>query len=252
MREGEGGFVIHMKADNTDSAQRSYREWVQQKTMDTGIEGEGTARQRIKTIRDNCHLKSFKKTMKRLHGEGRQSWRFWSRLALGCLPTHSQMAKYAQGSEEGACATVYQESIGEQGKCIRCGHAKETTEHAIRTCPEVRERWDRLGVRLDRIWCEAGQEWGKENWLEEGGEDQGEWQPMMAATGMVPKGVRKRMQTQQPKIQKLIDYTAELMLQTAEEAWESRNEAVMAWVEDNPELKERKQQANRNRWKTEP
>ena len=61
------------------------------------------------------------------------------------------MSKFAQDSSEGIYATVYADTIGDEGKCTRCGHAKETTEYAVRTCPAAKPWWDRRQHKLEEM-----------------------------------------------------------------------------------------------------
>jgi ribonuclease HI len=249
-RAGELRFIIHSANNPANMAQGKYKAWVADMCKDMARGEEGTARHKVGEARDRSHGKSYGTLMKTLHAEGSPTWRFWSRLSLGCLPTHSQMSKFARSSPEGAYATVYRDVIGDEGKCVRCGHSKETTEHAITTCPEARQWWDRLQHTLEEKWREAGEDWRQHDWIEaKVGEYEG-WHPMRAAEGLVPRDIGTRLCMQDPKICKLVNETAKAAVNTAFNVWEARNESVLAWLELNPELKERKKHADRTGWRS--
>jgi ribonuclease HI/exonuclease III len=249
-RAGELRFIIHSASNPTNMAQGRYKTWVADMGQDVAKGEDGTARHRVGEARDRSHEKSYRTLMKTLHSEGPPTWRFWSRLSLGCLPTHSQMSKFARSSPEGAYATVYRDTIGEEGTCVRCGHDKETTEHAITACPRARQWWERLQHSLEEKWREAGEDWRQHDWIEaKVGEYEG-WHPMRAAEGLIPKDIGDRLCMQDPKICKLVNETAKAAVSTAFEVWEARNESVLEWLELNPELKERKKHADRTGWRS--
>ena len=169
-------------------------------------------------------------------------------MTLGCLPTHSQMAKFIQTSPEGAYAKVYEGELGEQGRCIRCNHDKETTAHAILECPDSAQRWERAHHRIEEMWREAEREWGGVDWLRGRASEYEGWTPMMAAAGMVPKGLQISMQD--PAVCKLVNDTTRMILQTSFEVWERRNAAELEWLESDSGLKERKKAADRTGWRS--
>ena len=68
----------------------------------------------------------------------------------------------------------------------------------------------------------------------------------------VPKGALQRMRIKGPAAIKLINKTANMILNTAQAAWDQRNEAAQDWLDSNPELKERKKRADRVGWKSDP
>ena len=79
-------------------AQGSYKKWIADTSRSVEVGKEGTARNKVQRAREQAREKSYKALMKVLHKEGSPTSRFWSRLSLQCLPTHSQMSKFAQSS----------------------------------------------------------------------------------------------------------------------------------------------------------
>ena len=246
VRSGESRFIISSKEDNTDIAQGAYKEWIQNKASENRQHGDKTARHVMKQIRSISHQKVFGSMMKWLD-QGTISWRFWSRVTLQCLPTHSRMAKFAKGSSTNAYTEVYENLIGEEGKCIRCGHGKETVEHAILECPKAENRWGRAQHIIEQMWEKEGECWNQADWLNKTHQYDG-WCKMNAAMGMAPAQIGEYISMSEISKYKLVTNTTKIILETAKAVWQDRNEETKTWVESDPLLMKRKKHADRTGW----
>jgi hypothetical protein len=177
------------------------------------------------------------------------SWRFWIRLAIGCLPTNKRLMKMANSPEDNIYRHVYADSLGEHGRCNRCGHDQETAQHAIAECPKAKPRWDRLHSRLEDEWAEAGLDWNKINWLNP--ELYPGCDPHLARMGVVPRQATDGIPGASIATYKLIASTALQMLETSWETWEERNKHNLEWLESMPDVKARKARADRTSWRFE-
>ena len=251
VRAGELRFVLANAEVSTDSAQSSYKDWIDEEQWEIGKRVPSKARELLEAIREVGSNKATRTLTKSLHQQGNTTWRFWSRTLMRCLPTHSQMAKFAGSSETNAYRTVYQDELGAEGRCIRCGHGKETTEHAILECTESAPRWQRLQHELEQIWEHAGEDWTQTGWLENTESRYPGWKHAWTITGIIPREAVNSMQDGGLAAIKLLNEAAKLILDTAFKAWEARNSRVQEWIESNPELKERKMHADRTGWRSE-
>jgi hypothetical protein len=194
---------------------------------------------------------TFSNLMKKLDTTGGPTWRFWSRVALETLPTHGQMATYAAASEENAYKSVYRDTLGEHGRCTRCGAAVETTRHALYQCPDSGPRWEKLDYELEQLWETYGLRWNEWNWIQDNAKKYPGWKIEHAIAGLVPKqlGQETGINTSLIGIKKLISETSQLIIKASYKVWERRNDEVKKWIETIPELKQRKEEANRNGWR---
>jgi ribonuclease HI len=254
VRAGEYPYIIVSKENDTDSAQGSYKEWVELKQWQKAGETPSTSRDRIEEAGKIADKRATRSMIKSLGQEGAVTWRFWSRVFLRCLPTHSQMIKFAKGSEDNVYKTVYEDTIGEEGQCVRCKCKKETTLHAIYECEAVRMRWGSTNHKIEEMWREEGEQWNRVDWTVRGEAEARYpgWEQELTVAGMAPEGAKQKMQEQGPGAEKLINKTIQMILKTAHAAWEDRNEKTQDWLDSNPELKERKKLADRTGWRTEP
>jgi ribonuclease HI len=254
VRAGEHPYILVNAERETDSAQGSYKAWVEQRQWQRDGTRPSKTRERIEAVRERADEKATSTVVKALGQKGSPSWRFWSRTLLQCLPTHSQMAKFAGSSTENIYKQVYQDSIGTEGQCIRCGCPKETTLHALYECEGGRDRWERTLHKIEELWRQEEEEWDQVDWLTEAKAKKWypNWTQDLSIVGMIPKGALQRMRTKGPPAIKLINKTANMILNTAQGAWEQRIETTQDWLDSNPELKERKKRADRIGWKSDP
>ena len=249
---GDMGYIIRCIKDKHNMAQGKYSYWTKTRESAEVRKQESMARKKIRGMREASHEGAFNKLMKQLGRKEIPSWRFWSRLVLESLPTHSQMARYAASSDENKYKTVYESTIGEHGRCVRCGEEKETTRHAVFQCEDSRPKWEKLHRELEGLWEEYGEDWNQFDWLDPRNQKWEGWQIEHGIAGLVPRQLEKEegLNTQDIGIKRLLNDTSAMIIGTAYKAWERRNEKVKEWIETIPELKERKDKANRTGWKT--
>ena len=244
---GEEEFILRKGGR---MAEGGYRKFVEEQRDQDAEEQEGNdARGKLAQARRGTHRKQATTMLRALDSAGGVSWRFWVRMTLECLPTHSRMSKFATGTEDNVYAHVYGDTIGPEGKCIRCqGCEKETTRHAIRECPSSEPRWQRLEHQLEDLWQEYDMDWGSVQWTR-GSNGYTGWDPQKATCGMVPEQIGERVPMEEPRMYKLVNITAGKILLTAWEAWEDRNDTVLQWIEGQEDLKQRKRAADKTGWR---
>jgi len=137
-----------------------------------------------------------KAVLKTLDQKGAPTWRFWSRALCRLLPTQARMAKFAASSGANTYKTIYGDHIGEEGRCVVCGHEKETVQHALWECPAADAGWESLHGELERMWQERGVSWREYDWLGYQRAQHGgwyEWEVLWGLAGLVPRDVFGRL-----------------------------------------------------------
>ena len=246
---GEKPFAL-ADEQGRGSAQGNHKQWLRKK-MDLHAmteEGEST-RAKLATAKKRSHQGIFESILKQLDNPGQPTWRFWVRLTLECLPTHKQMAKFANATPDNIYRHVYTEAIGEQGKCVRCEAPEESVTHAVFSCKQNTNRWLRLEHQLDEKWSEQQMEWEQVNWLWGTNPKYPDWTTADTITGRVPPEISDHVNMNTPKIYKLVKESALMILKTSKEAWAERNEATLEWTKLQLEHDKRKKHANRTAWR---
>ena len=195
-----------------------------------------------------------KATIKTLDAKGGVSWRFWSRLVAGVLPTMGRLATITNNAgPRSQYPRVYQDALGPHGRCINqgCEHQKETTRHAIADCGVAAQTWARLSETIDSEWgmeesAPTSAAWQQADWISAPPPG---WDAAWTTWGLVPD-VRVSPDVSNGRAAAL-KAAAARALGTSQGIWEKRVERLKEWEEERPDLRQRKKEAARKQWRPE-